>query len=227
MQKAEQQLDLFWSIVDKTVRDRCGGWSVFPTLDLSDRVLQRAQDWIPPPSKPAPSGVIETPLSLVSIDPFSSNAKTLSPSKVNSFPIKVKNKTRGNTSSESKFESLDAAVSTVSYSVKKILFKLKARDLKVFQTLFYQPSQVGEQAQVKWLDFVHAMAATGFTYQSLGGSAWQFTPPIESERFEVQRGISFHEPHPESKFSFWMARQVGRQLQRVYGWSRDSFVLSE
>lgn len=227
MQRAEQQLDLFWAGIDRSVDDNCGGWAAFPTLDFSDRVLERTQDWISPPSKPTSVESIGTPLSLFSLDPGKQNAEESVSSKADFPPAKLKTKTRGIESSESKLESLNMPLSTQSNPIGKIVFKLKSRDMKVFRTLFHQPSHAGEQGQVKWLDLVHAMAATGFTYQSLGGSAWQFTPPVDPGHFEVQRGISFHEPHPESKISFWMARQVGRRLQRVYGWSIDSFVLSE
>jgi hypothetical protein len=87
------------------------------------------------------------------------------------------------------------------------IFWLKERDLKVFHCLFYQPLNEDALAKIKWLDFVHAMSSVGVTYQKLGGSAWQFTPPAQW----ATRGISFHEPHPATRVPFFLARQMVRR----------------
>jgi len=65
------------------------------------------------------------------------------------------------------------------------------------------------------------MNSVGFVHQKLCSSAVQFTPLSE---LGLERGISFHEPHPESKISFFMARAMGRRLNHVYGWSRETFI---
>lgn len=104
-------------------------------------------------------------------------------------------------------------------------FKFKARDVKVFRTLFYQPTHCNniKLGQVKRLDFLHVMAnvGTSFTYQKLRSSAWQFTP---TPGLGLHRGIGLHEPQPGSKLAFCMAHHFGRHLGRVYGWNRDTFV---
>ena len=67
------------------------------------------------------------------------------------------------------------------------------------------------------------MSSTGFRVEKMQGSAWQFTPTV----LDVERSISFHEPHPSSKLAFRIARRYARRLNRAYGWERQSFVLAE
>jgi hypothetical protein len=61
---------------------------------------------------------------------------------------------------------------------------------------------------------------TGFAVEKQYGSAWMFTPPAT----RGLRSIIFHEPHPTNKIPFYLARQYGRRLERVYGWSGETFV---
>jgi hypothetical protein len=67
------------------------------------------------------------------------------------------------------------------------------------------------------------MTRVGFAVEKLQGSAWQFTPSVDSN---AERNISFHEPHPESDVPYVMAKRFGRRLGRVYGWSTDTFKLA-
>jgi hypothetical protein len=67
------------------------------------------------------------------------------------------------------------------------------------------------------------MTRVGFAVEKLQGSAWQFTPGVDSN---AERNISFHEPHPESDVPYVMAKRFGRRLGRVYGWSTDTFKLA-
>jgi hypothetical protein len=99
--------------------------------------------------------------------------------------------------------------------------KLKNRALKVFKTLFYNPSQSDLPGEISWADFLYAMAATGFAPEKLYGSIWQFTP----SKLDVERSIQFHEPHPVGKIPFRTARRIGRRLSRAYGWHGAMFVL--
>ena len=64
------------------------------------------------------------------------------------------------------------------------------------------------------------MASVGFEIEKLHGSAWQFTPT----RLDVEASIQFHEPHPEGKIPFVVARRHGRRLYRTYGWTGETFV---
>ncbi|GJJ74589.1 hypothetical protein EMPS_06947 [Entomortierella parvispora] len=99
-------------------------------------------------------------------------------------------------------------------------FKLDKRALKVFSTLFYQPSISSQPGEIPWNDFLYAMREVGFKDQKLYGSLWHFTPTNS----DMGAGIQFHEPHPVSKISFNTARLFGRRLARNYGWTSDIFV---
>lgn len=97
-----------------------------------------------------------------------------------------------------------------------------ARALRVFRTLFFNPSVKSSVGEVPWHDFVHAMVSTGqFTTEKLLGSAWQF----QRGDGNGQSSIQFHEPHPRAKIYFTMARRMGRRLNRTFGWTGSTFVL--
>ncbi|KAH8429173.1 uncharacterized protein LDX57_006842 [Aspergillus melleus] len=98
-------------------------------------------------------------------------------------------------------------------------FNFDKRSLKVFSTLFFQPSQTAQPGEVAWNDFLHAMSGTAFSVQKLYGSVWQFSP----RNLDVERSIQFHEPHTISKIPFQYARRVGRRLNRTYGWHGGMF----
>lgn len=67
------------------------------------------------------------------------------------------------------------------------------------------------------------MGATGFAPQKPYGCIWQFTPT----KLDVERSIQFHEPHPNVKIRFAVARRMGRRLTRAYGWNSSMFDLEE
>jgi hypothetical protein len=100
---------------------------------------------------------------------------------------------------------------------------LSKRAFKVFSILFHTPSQSDQPGEIPWSDFLNAMASTGFSPQKLYGSVWQFTPT----ELDVERSIQFHEPHPQSKIPYRVARRFGRRLQRAYGWHGGMFVLNK
>lgn len=52
---------------------------------------------------------------------------------------------------------------------------------------------------------------------------WHFAP-IEDN---FQRSIMFHEPHPVAKIPFWNYVRMGRRLERVFGWTKDTFERRE
>ncbi|SMR60340.1 unnamed protein product [Zymoseptoria tritici ST99CH_3D1] len=78
----------------------------------------------------------------------------------------------------------------------------------------------GVSGDVPWLDFVHAMVATGFEAEKLYGPVWNFRPT----KLDVERSIQFHEPHPSGKIAYRVCRGHGRRLNRAYGWTGDNFV---
>ncbi|KAE9964437.1 hypothetical protein BLS_008369 [Venturia inaequalis] len=226
MQSAERRLDALWSHIDATVKEKTGLslalGEVIPGLNFSDRELQRTSDWEPPIRDEvsfSPTGLIE-PSFLFG----GQHTEDIGLVRYVLSTTKEKVKTRGINAQveELALEEQEAPAIDRATTEATTVIKLKARDLKVFQTLFHQPSQEAVTlGQVKWLDFVHAMASSGFEYQSVGGSAWQF---VSSSGL---RAINFHEPHPDHKLRFTVARCMGRRLSRAYGWSSETFILYE
>lgn len=94
------------------------------------------------------------------------------------------------------------------------------KDFKTFSALFRGPAAEGSTGELDWKKFVHAMTQVGFTAQHLDGSAWVFAKVPGAGR------ILIHEPHPESKITPHIARRIARRLQRNFGWSSETFVLS-
>ncbi|TLD36210.1 Leucine aminopeptidase 2 [Venturia nashicola] len=191
-----------------------------PAMDFSDRRLQRTPDW-----EPVEKGIINTDSLVPSFDTgFGSplHQREASAFQASSSEIKSKLKTRGTSLTEhTLFSQAHTEAMEERVSPKQHLFRLKERDWRVFHSLFYQPSSENAVGKIKFHDLLHAMSSVGFSYQKMGGSAWLFVPPIECK----SRGISFHEPHGvDTKISFWMARQIGRRLQRVCGWGRNNFA---
>lgn len=223
MQSAERSLDYFWAQIDDIVLQKTGKsiGDILPALNFSDRILQRTPDYIPVVQKRSPANLN---IALDTYSPFPSHRDQSDSFKFSPSTAKPKLKTRGSnfTPDDSTVEEeseVKVEERIVSPTARQAPMKLNQRDLHVFQTLFHQQCQQDiTLGQVKWNDLVHAMASCGFTYQSLGGSAWLFIPT------SGDRGITFHEPHPGNKISFWMGRHTGRRLQRAYGWSRESFV---
>lgn len=106
-----------------------------------------------------------------------------------------------------------------------IHFVLDRRAYKTMKAMFHTPASDSEELpkSIKWNGFKRAMVRIGFSAEKLQGSAWQFTP---SGLIDVDRAISFHEPHPDNDIPYIMARQFGRRLGRVYGWRGDTFRLA-
>jgi hypothetical protein len=106
-------------------------------------------------------------------------------------------------------------------------YPVDARAPKVFRTLFYTPSITATPGEIKWPDFLHAMASVGFAPEKLYGSVWHFRPTT----LGLDRSIKFHEPHKEGKgadkIPYCTARGIGRRLNRAYGWEGSMFSLAE
>ena len=104
-------------------------------------------------------------------------------------------------------------------------FTIDRRAYKTMKALFHNSfSDTGDFPKaIKWNEFKRAMVRVGFAAEKLQGSAWQFTP---CDSVGVDRGIHFHEPHPDSDIPYIMARRFGRRLGRVYGWNADTFRLT-
>ncbi|KAG0303484.1 hypothetical protein BGZ98_006591 [Dissophora globulifera] len=226
MQKAERNLDAFWGKLDqimlKTVNNsRDGLWTC---LLSSDRTLQRTPDWVEPPpkssAKDGKKGVTADDI----LQDLEFRSESTAEKNEPKQPQKGKVKTRGAAAaadtSLAKALAQDLKIADTPSKVDvQPTFMLDKRALKVFSTLFYQPSANAQPGEIPWTDFLYAMAATGFGIEKLYGSVWHFKP----SKLDVEKSIQFHEPHPHSKIPFMIARGFGRRLFRTYGWRGDMF----
>ncbi|KAI4122665.1 MAG: hypothetical protein LQ338_005681 [Usnochroma carphineum] len=222
MQRAEKNLDAFWSQID----DRCQkitGKTVHEMLDgiLKDRPLQRTADWIESDSKPR-YGEENSELDTTSSQLAALELQNRTEGTVITTPLaqeKHKPKTRGAPYMPLSTTAQDSNTSTSTKDGVTRIFEVSKRGLKVFTTLFYTPTGEEPPGEIPWSEFLSAMASVGFSIKKLDGSAWIFAPVDD----EWKQSIIFHEPHPGSKIPFQVARRFGRRLWRTYGWSSDNF----
>ena len=230
MRQAEANLDKFWELADNILRSKAGkleGTHIRKLLE-QPKIMQRTPEWIDPPPAPRKGAAkakepqveaIIKPLSEVYFDLERRTERTIANGEA-SKQGKSKQKTRGTTASDTA-SNADTIISANPHDTQPT-FSVDARALKVFKTLFYTPSPGSTPGEVSWIDFVYALGTTGFRAEKLYGSVWQFSPT----RLDVERAIQFHEPHPEKKIAFFVARRHGRRLHRAYGWHGNMFVLA-
>ncbi|KAF9421654.1 hypothetical protein BGZ94_008777 [Podila epigama] len=226
MQQAEANLDAFWNRVDRVVNKalndaKCGTWT---SVLRSGRTLQRTPDWVEPLPKVADKNKKGTPVNDLLKD-LEYRSEQVADKDEPKQVQKSKVKTRGEAVPKAKTPATEQLVSSGEASKVDVqpIFKLDKRALKVFSTLFYQPTPSAQPGEIPWNDFLYAMGATGFEMEKLYGSVWHFTPT----RLDVERSIQFHEPHPIGKIPFRNARRMGRRLFRNYGWHGDMFQPAE
>lgn len=217
MQKAESDLEKFWTYVDKSHRRKTGktlGEAVKYIMKDPFR-LERTPDWVDAPKQPMASkdsmikGKDALPESLSALHLDSADI----PSKFVLAETKIKPKTCGSAHEESS-SIPDTPPTPQAEEDAKPTFVLKNRAFKVFKTLFFNPAQSDLPGDIPWAEFLFAMRVTGLAPEKMYGSVWQFTPTS----LDVERSIQFHEPHPASKIPFSNARRIGRRLARAYGW---------
>ncbi|KAI4656274.1 hypothetical protein J4E93_000993 [Alternaria ventricosa] len=214
MRLAEASLDSFWSAADSFCENLTG--KSFPRLLLQHRDAGRAVHRTAPWSEPFPLHDEEIPPEHI-INPLNASGEPNRP-----LPsIKEKIKTRGIGNSISLTGSHQRQTDEVVHSSKPKI-KLDKRSYLVFKTLFFSPSARDVPGEVSWKDFVHALVQRGFQAEKLHGSAWRFTPTLDTER-----AIQFHAPHGAlSKLPLTWARRYGRRLEREYGWTGKMFTLA-
>ena len=223
MQQAECSLDAFWSKVDGHCAKQSGS-SLHQLLEgvLRDRKLQRINDWLQPEfksvsTKKNPVQAVTTSLSTLDLN--TSIEEPITPPQYENIREKVKTRAQAHepSSADIATENLVTAADDIGHR-----FTVSKRGFKVITTLFYTPSEEAEapSEEIAWSDFLSTMASVGFSVKNFDGSAWLFAP-AEADLF--RRSIIFHEPHPESKMSFRVARRYGRRLERAYGWSKKNF----
>lgn len=224
LREAEGNLDAFWVSIDHIIIAKACESAVRKLLS-QPRILQRTREWVEPqklpPGESAQKKAIDAD-QYTWYQPISKFYAAPSPKDLDIQMPKNKVKTRGKARSV-KCQT-EAEILTQPNPVDpQPSLAVDARALKVFRTVFFNPSTTSTPGEVPWNDFLHAMTSVGFTVMKLYGSIWQFQPT----GLDVERSIQFHEPHPRGKLCFRIARQYGRRLNRAYGWFGGMFILAE
>ena len=215
MSKAEHRLDAFWNWIDEQVTQKDGELRGFGLSFFGDdeRKLHRTPKWVEPIQEPERKEKEEPYIPLAQMD-LNSEERT----RYSAREEKVKAKTRGVARPPT---AVAAEQVTAGPTPSAATIAVSKRALKTFSILFYTPSSQSENpGEVPWPDFLHAMASAGFSIEKLYGSVWQFTP----KKLDVEASIQFHEPHPQGRIPFVVARRHGRRLYRAYGWTGETFV---
>lgn len=227
LRHSEASLDAFWTFVDWLVRAgaRTASDSAVSRMLSQQRTMQRTPEWMEPIKElkkaqtlPTTDQTVEAlykPLSALYFDLDSSKSDA-----PNGNLTKTKVKTKG-TANAPPTAAADDPPEDPAPSDPKPTILVDTRALKVFRTIFHNPSAAAPQGEIPWQDFLHAMVSLGFAAEKLYGSAWQFRPVS----LDVDRNIQFHEPHPRGKVPFLVARRMGRRLSRAYGWNLEMFAL--
>ena len=231
MRSAEAALDFFWEEVDRAILSKSG--KTLKDLErglLPQRDMERTPVWQEPARKTAPGtdyqpkAVLDTTYALALLEERSES--TIDRSQPTPARIKVKSRGTAATTVETTEAPTpdtkeDEYLSRVPLSPK---IPVRKKALSTFSVLFGKPINGNTPSgEIPWMDFRKAMANIGFSAEKLQGSAWLFKKPEDSG----SRSIIFHEPHPESKLCVkWVRRMAGR-LQRRFGWTAESFVLTE
>jgi hypothetical protein len=222
MRLAEFKLDKFWAKVDKLVLTRAKRpWRSGMMLDVLSpklassrpRILRRTAPW-------EEANITKGTKISVADQQFELELRTQRTIDTNGKPAATtKSKKRGT----ARLENSTASDNTpLDEEPEEKVFTVNKRVYRVFTALFHSPSSPDRPGEITWQDFLQAMAATGFMFEKLYGSVWQFTPT----QLDVERAINFHEPHPEKKIPHRMTRRYGGRLWRAYGWSAQTFRLA-
>ncbi|KAL2056240.1 hypothetical protein ABVK25_003263 [Lepraria finkii] len=139
----------------------------------------------------------------------------------NKIGIKTKSKTRGvadTSSSPSEPEDQQTPPSPIE-PIPTPTVKVNKREHRNFLTLFHTPDADDVPGELPWIDFLHTMGSAGFFMKKLDGPAWYFEPGPDMG----SKCVIFHEPHPENRIPFQIARRYGRQLCMAYWWTAETF----
>ncbi|KAI1779421.1 hypothetical protein F4818DRAFT_140310 [Hypoxylon cercidicola] len=234
LRRSEANLDAFWNAVDDMLYRKAGSLNgtAYKQVLSQPRYLQRTPEWVEPAAKKEEKSNQTHQQNNGSYEYVSPSSRLFQGTETTSSARaevlasgagKTKVKRRGMLGPESTSENDIALPPAGSVADSQPTFKVDARALKVFRTVFFDPAANTSVGEVAWRDFLHAMDSTGFTAQKLYGSVWHFQPT----RLDVERSIQFHEPHPRGKIPFLVARRHGRRLSQAYGWYGTMFVLKD
>ncbi|KAI0869427.1 hypothetical protein GGS24DRAFT_163939 [Hypoxylon argillaceum] len=234
LRRSEENLDVFWNAVDDLLYRKAGNLNstAYKQTLSQPRYLQRTPEWVEPaPKKEAKSDPDhkQNNRSYEYVAPSSrlfQGTESTSSARAEALASgagKTKVKRHGIPGDGPTSENEEAPLPPGDLPDVQPTFKVDARAIKVFRTVFFDPAANTSAGEVTWRDFLHAMGSTGFTAQKLYGSVWHFQPTT----LDVERSIQFHEPHPRGKIPFLVARRHGRRLSRAYGWYGAMFVLKE
>ena len=222
LRHSEWNLDRFWRGLDCLFYKSMGETlnDILCRCSKVSRVIHRTLPYRPPEPRSKTPVVLANP----TITNFAPEAEDPTPSSTQKPRTKIK--TRGVISTtlggaDTIVDGVDALATKVTEKEAKATFKLKDRALDVFRNMFHlEGSSSHQQGEIHWKDFLHAMTKIGFAAEKLYGSIWHFTR-VESG---VSGSFQVHEPHPEKKIPYVMARDIGRRLTHRYGWTASDFV---
>lgn len=231
LRAAERHLDVFWAKADDLVRayaktTKSSNGTAIQRLLAQPRLLQRTPAWLERPARPqsttTTTDALTRPLATLHLGAELLSGRKEIRAAAAAAGAKTKTKTRGEASV------VEAATAGANpnpnpNSDPQPRLAVDARALKVFRIVFFNPAANTTPGEVGWLEFLHALQATGFTAEKLYGSVWHFQPTT----LDVERSIQFHEPHPHGKIPFVTARRYGRRLSRAYGWHGGMFMLKD
>ncbi|KZM19335.1 uncharacterized protein EKO05_0002920 [Ascochyta rabiei] len=229
MRKADANLDRFWVAVDSHFEKKTGvaQYGVIQECLKDSSEMYRSAPWANSPiSSNKPTKTNEYEFQSIPDQLHDKTAQITGAFDKMAVVERVKAKTRGVPDFVSDgIEALTMKPSDVAIETVKHVFAVDKSTHNVFRTLFSVPSEdIGEVSKgTKWVEFKRAMVRIGFSAEKLQGSAWQFTPTTD---VGIERGIHFHEPHPDSEINYVIAKRIGRRLRPVYGWCGDTFQLA-
>ena len=226
MRTAEQALDEFWAKVNAHCVEKTGQQlQALASNVFSCRHVQRTPPWIAVGKEENTgdsSQKFDIQQALATL--IERTERTIEES--SPLTLQEKTKTRGSQSGDSKVQSIEPNVDIATASIARpdatdiapLKIRVKKKSFNTFAALFHKPFADKLPGELPWSDFKRAMVNAGFGAEKLQGSAWLFESKSGS--------IIFHEPHPESKLPVQLARRIARRLNRNFGWTMDTFLLS-
>ena len=224
LRAAEKCLDRFWADVDQTYKEEkgCSLHDCFQQVCNQQRTLRRTAPWKSTAPRIAPQSVLREIGQRIS----SLGLQEEKPTRFISESPRTKQKTTGipDAARSRKPNEMTPSLETGTESEEKVQHKIKvsARAMVVFDTMIHTRRHEVQKGELEWKEILHALTSAGFAAEKLYGSAWQFTP--DREKVGNYGNISLHEPHPDPKVPFHMARAMGKRFSRKFDWSGETFT---